>query len=352
MLLSFIAIAGCHKKKSTSSGTSGIITTIAGNGTSGYSGDGGAATAAGLYSPYDIAVDKTGNIYIIDGTQYIRRINSNGIISKFAGSVSGDYHEGAPATSAWINPKHIATDNAGNVYIGDRSTSTVYIVNTSGIITTFAGTGSYGFSGDGGQATASALLGDLHIATDNSGNVYIGEEHGCRIRKVNSAGIISTIAGNGIEGFTGDGGMATDAAIGWPSGIAVDNAGNIYFSSYPHDCVRKINTAGIISTVAGTGTAGSSGDGGPATAAQLGDPRNIAIDNDGNVYISDFANKRIRKINTSGIISTVAGGGTLTPGNGCPAVQAHFISPIAAVDLSGNVIIADAGQYRIYKVGK
>ena len=215
------------------------------------------------------------------------------------------------------------------------------------IISTVAGNGTYGYSGDGGQATAASLTGPNGIAFDGAGNMYIAGGGNNVIRKVTPAGIISTIAGTGIAGFFGDGGYATSARLYNPSGIAVDASGNIYFSDCYNYRIRKINTSGIISTIAGNGSFSLSGDGGPATAAGMIFPKYLAIDGPGNLYLTDSNGTTVRKISTAGIITTVAGSGTYGySGDGGPATAAALADASGlAVDGSGNLFIADAGNY-------
>jgi sugar lactone lactonase YvrE len=229
----------------------------------------------------------------------------------------------------------------------------------SGKIYTIAGNGTEAYSGDGGLATAAELGQPAGVAIDSLGNIYIADQQNQRIRKVTTNGIISTIAGNGTEGYSGDGGPAVSAEMHYPYGIAVDAWGNIYFSDPGNNCVRKINTAGIILTVAGvqsTGWGGYSGDGGPATSATLSTPMGLAIDGSGNLYIADWGNGRIRKVSTTGIISTIAGNGVAIPisgnaGDGGLATVAEIDAPQGvAVDASGNVYIADYNGNTVRKV--
>ena len=228
---------------------------------------------------------------------------------------------------------------------------TIRKVNTSGIISTIAGNRMQGNTGDGGPATAAEFNFPLSVAVDNSGNLFVSDYVNNNIRKINSAGIISTVAGNGTGGNSGDNGQATAAEL-TAGDIAVDNSGNIYISDRINR-VRKINASGIITTIAGNGTSGYSGDGGPATSAALNEPIGVGVDNAGNVYIADQQNRRIRKINTTGIISTFAGGGTLDIGDGHSATSAQLTSPRGVtVDIIGNVFIADFGGERVRKVTK
>jgi uncharacterized protein (TIGR03437 family) len=338
------------------SGT-GAINTVAGNGIQGFAGDGGAATSAWLSGPIGVATDAGGNFYIADADYFrIRKVASAGVISTVAGNGTiGFSGDGGPATSAALFPplntyQGIAADAAGNLYIADSQNNRVRKVNTAGIISTIAGTGLGIASGDGGPATSAGLSVPLGVAVDALGNLYIAETLSARVRKVNPAGIISTFAGSGGLGFSGDGGPATSATFNAPTAVAVDAAGNVYIADSTAARVRKVNAAGVIATVAGNGTHGSSGDGGPATSASL-DPLGMAVDSAGNIFIAD-ANNRIRKVNTAGIISTISGDGRSGfAGDGGPAVNAEFASPAdVALSASGDLYIADSGNSRVRKI--
>ncbi len=328
---------------------------MAGSSTSGFSGDGGAATAATIYNPWGVALDAAGNLYIGDGTNNrIRRVSAAGIITTYAGTGAAAYGgDGGPATAAQLkNPSGVALDTMGNLYISDANNHRIRKITPSGIISTFAGTGSAGFSGDGGPATAAQIVFSDGIAADRYGNVYIPDPSNHRIRRIDASGLISTFAGNGSIGSTGDGGAATAATINYPSDIEVDNAGIVYFTDYQENIVRKINTAGVISKIAGVGTPAFSGDGGPATAAELSHPIGIDVDNCGNIYIGDALNGRVRKIDASGNISTIAGNGSLTfGGDGGPATAASINEPHAIChDGNNNLYIADRLNSRVRKI--
>ncbi|MCB4790804.1 MAG: carboxypeptidase regulatory-like domain-containing protein [Elusimicrobia bacterium] len=334
------------------------ITTVAGNGTQGYSGDSGIAASAQLYYPCEVAVDASGNVYISDFSNFrIRKVDTSGLMSTFAGNGTAGYSgDGGPATAAQINySAGIAVDASGNVYIADTNNYRIRKVNASGIISTFAGTGTSGFSGDGGLAASAQLNTPNGVAVDASGNVYIADN--TRVRKVNTSGIISTIAGNGSVGYSGDGGPATLAQINHSYGVAVDASGNVYIADSNvgdsnYNRIRKVNASGIISTFAGNGTLGYSGDGGLAASANLSGADGVAVDASGNVYIADNWNNRIRKVNTLGIISTFAGNGVQGySGDSGSATSAKLNYPDGVtVDTSGNVYIADQYNNRIRKV--
>ena len=332
--------------------SSETITTIAGTGARGSSGDGGPATSAQLRSPYGVAVDRQGNVYIADYDSYrVRKISPSGTITAFAGTgMGGSSGDGGPATSARLNaPIAIAVDGQGNVYIADFNNARVRKVNSSGTISTLAGTGIPGFSGDGGPATSARLYAPHGVAVDGQGNVYIADSYNQRVRKVNPAGTITTIAGTGKQGFSGDGGTATSATMTYPRGVAADAQGNVYFFD-SSTRVRKVTPGGTITTFAGGGS--SFGDGGPATSAQLRSPYGVAVDRQGNVYIADFPDHRLRKVSPGGTITTFAGTGTGGfSGDGGPAILARLFAPYGvAADGQGNVYIADSQNYRVRKV--
>jgi len=311
-----------------------VISTAAGNGTGGYSGDGGGATAAQLSAPFGTAVDSAGNFYIAEWLNHrVRKVDTSGSITTVAGIGVGGYGgDGGPATEAALNsPEGVAVDAAGNIYIADSFNNRIRKVDTSGVITTIAGNGSPQYTGEG-VATQVSLNDPSGVAADKSGNLYIADNSSHRIRKLNlSRGIISTIAGTGIGGFSGDGGPASAAQVFNPTHLATDQAGNLYIADYNNHRIRKISAGtGIITTVAGSATrddhSGYSGDGGPATSAQFNNPAGVAIDAAGNLYIADAQNKRVRKVDTSGIVSTIAGGGT--NGDGCNSETAALKFPI------------------------
>ncbi|MBS1652904.1 MAG: T9SS type A sorting domain-containing protein [Bacteroidetes bacterium] len=333
-----------------------IINTIAGNGVAGAAGDGSAAISAQLNVPYGVAIDAIGNLYIADMSNHkIRKVNTSGIITTFAGTgVQGYSGDGAAATSAKLaGPTGVAVDALGNVYIADNSNNRIRKVNTSGIITTIAGIGgANGFTGDGGAATAAKLGNPWGLTLDKNGNIYFSDSQNHRIRKINTSGIISTIAGIGSNGFSGDGSAATSAMLNLPCGVAIDTIGNVYIADRNNRRVRKVDITGIITTFAGTGVTGYSGDGGAATSAQLSSHYGIGIDEAGNIYIGDTNNGCVRKVNTTGIISTMAGIGTLGySGDGGAATSAQLNSPTGiAFDYYGNAYIADLNNDRIRKV--
>lgn len=334
-----------------------IISTIAGTGVGSYTGDGGPAINATFSEPQGVALDNTGNVYVVDeDDNVIRKINLSGIIHTIIGTGGIGYSgDGGPATLAKLNsPGGACIDRKGNIYIADSYNDAVRKVNTAGIIYTVAGQGTIsGFGGDGGPATLAYLNFPEQVAVDIIGNLYIADAGNNRIRKVDTNGIITTIAGTGAAAFSGDGGPATAACLSYPTGIIVDTTtSNIYIGDANNNVVRKIDTNGIITTIAGTGVIGYSGDGALATLATLNKPQGLTIDTAGTVYVSDGGNNVIRKINTSGIISTYVGSGIGGyGGDGGPAFLAKIFDPPGiTVDITGNLYIAEYYNSRVRKV--
>lgn len=388
----YIADSGNHRVRRVS--PDGVITTIAGNGSPGYEGDGGPAPEAELNGPSDVGTDSSGNLFLVDGLR-IRKVSTNGLITTVAGKgTQGFSGDGGPAVDAELNsPAGLAVDGSGNIYIADDGNRRVRKVSPDGIIITAVGTGSYGHSGDLGPANGAQLTGVSAIALDNTGSLYItdssplSDDAGCScIRKVSSAGIITTVVPNGdlflprklavdpdgnvyvaesvygrirkvstdcaittaagkgspVEDF-GDGLLATAAQLHWPVGVAVDAQGTVYIADTFSHRVRAISPAGIINTVAGN-EAGYSGDGGPVAEALLYLPTGVAVDSRGNLYIADHGNRRIRKISNEGesrTITTVAGMGTTVPAGDVWAL---------AVDRADNLYIPDTSNHVIRKI--
>jgi sugar lactone lactonase YvrE len=343
----FIADSGNNRVRMVDRG--GIIRTVAGN-TTGFSGDEGPALSAGLSFPVDVAADALGNIFIADrGNFRVRHISPDGVIHSAAG-VSDD---GGPANAAQLNyPNGIAVDAAGNLFIADTDSQRVRKISPDGIITTVAGNGTSGFRGDGGPASLAELSYPAAVAVAGDGHLYIADTRNQRIRRVTPDGIVTTIAGNGLAGFTGDGGVASLAQIDEPHGVAVDGSGNLFIADTNNQRVRKVSTDGIITTIAGNGTTGFSGDGGPAVSAQLASPFGLAADSAGNVFFADSSNSRIRRVSADGVISTAAGSGKYGfGGDGGAAPLALLASPVGvALDGAGNLFIADTDNQRIRKV--
>jgi hypothetical protein len=347
----------------------GVITTVAGNGTMGYTGDNGSPTSAELYYPSQVVVDAAGNIFIADAlNNRVRKISiTTGLITTVAGNGTHGYSgDNGPATSAALGyVEGIAVDAAGNIYIADTDNQRIRMVSsTNGNITTVAGNGTGGYSGDGGAAVNAQLANPSGVAVDGSGNLYIADQLNNVIREVSIANKqITTVAGNGTRGYSGDNGAATSAKLNLPFGVAVDAAGNLYIADTNNQRIRMVNTSGIITTVAGngygagTGSGGYSGDEGLAVNAELNNPESVSVDAAGNLYIGDQDNNRIRKVDAIGSlaygnISTVAGNGVggFSGDNGA-ATSAELNSPYgAAVDSLGNLYIADFINNRIRMV--
>ena len=290
--------------------TAGTITTFAGTGEEGYSGDGGPAVQALLNGPFGVAVDGAGNLYIADTFNHrIRRVDIAGTITTFAGTgEEGDSGDGGPAVQTLLNnPFGVAVDGAGNLYIADRDNHRILRVDIAGTITTFAGTGDRGYSGDGGPAVQALLNEPFGVAVDGAGNLYIADSLNNRIRRVDASGTITTFAGTGDWGYSGGGGPAVQALLSRPRGVAVDGAGNLYIADSDNHSIRRVDIAGTITTIAGTGNRGYSGDGGPAVVARLSFPTGMAVDRAGDLYIADSDNHSIRVLTRSSSLPSPTG---------------------------------------------
>jgi trimeric autotransporter adhesin len=365
----FIADSSDNRIRKVDAGT-GIITTVVGTGNACSNptlpcGDAGLATAANLNFPQGVTVDGSGNIYVSDTLDNrVRRVTaSTGIIARYAGNGGACIDptkkcgDGLLAVNANLHaPQGVALDTAGNGYIADSRDHRVRKVDTSGNISTFAGTGTQGFSGDGGQATLATLDLPGFVYPDSSGNFDIADTGNQRIRQVNAAGTIQTLAGGGSGGDTGP---ALQATLAGPYTLTEDSSGKVYFTDLYNNRVRRIanDSQRTITTVAGTGSAGSSGDGGPGTSATLNGPSSVVLDAVGNLYIADENNLVVRKLTPAGVITKIAGTGkSCTPttavcGDGGPALSATFASPqTLALDASGNIYIADYFAHRIRKI--
>jgi trimeric autotransporter adhesin len=345
-----IYVADLYNNRIRKVSPAGIITTFAGGGTGG---DGKLAASAILSLPRGVVVDPAGNVYL-SSLDRVQKVTPDGIITTVAGGGASSPGDGGPATGAALSPAGIALDGAGDIFIGDTTSALVRKVSPEGIITTVAGNtrALSGYSGDGGLATNAQLQGPFGIAVDADGNLYIADLDNFRIRAVSPGGIITTLVGNGTNGYSGDGGPALGAQLGFPAGVALDRSGRLYIADSGNSRIRQVSPAGIISTVAGNGIYAYSGDGGQAARAQLIDPGGVAVDSNGNVYVADARNSRVRKVSPGGNITTVAGNGTNGySGDGGPAINAGFSAPQGiAVDGSGNLYIADYYGYRVRKV--
>jgi hypothetical protein len=353
---SVFTISAAHAQGILSVTPTRTVTTGVGTGLLGNSGNGGQATGATLADPSAVAFDSAGNLYLADAQNHvIREVTKAGVISIFAGTGEEGYGgDGAAATAAYLDtPTGVAVDTAGNVYIADSHNQRIRMVS-GGTITTIAGTGTPGFFGDTGPATAAQLSLPSAVAADATGNIYIADTNNQRIRKITGT-TITTIAGNGEELFAGDGATATSAALDLPTGVAVDAAGNVYIADRHNQRIRMVSPSGTISTIAGSGLSSFSGafagDGTSATAAALAKPSGVSVDATGNVYIADTDNQRIRQV-SGGTIATVAGSGLQGfDGDSGPATDADLNSPRAvATDAFGNLTIADKLNQRLRTV--
>ncbi len=392
----FFVDAGNERVREVTFAT-GLISTIAGTGTAGYNGDGIAATAAQLNNPSGIAVDTSDNVYVSDtGNERIRKVTfATGLISTIAGTGTSGYNgDGIAATAAQLSsPSGISLDASGDLFIADSGNSRIREVKAAtGLISTTAGTGIAGYNGDGSSGTSTEVNGALGVVVNAAGNIFIADSGNARIREVNaSTGLTSTVAGTGVAGHNGDNVAATSGEISNQPDIAVDAAGDLFIADVNNNVIREVNAqTGIITTVAGNGTAGFSGDGGLATSAELNEPTSVAVDAEGDIFIADFQNNRIREVNAqTGLISTIAnisqpdrlaidGGNVLvsTPeliqevnvttlqvttiagngfagynGDGIPATSASLDDPMGmAVDAAGNIFFADYGNIRVREI--
>jgi sugar lactone lactonase YvrE len=356
-----IAFSGCQPQRPPP----GTITTVAGNGRTGCAGDGGPAARARLGGPQGIAFGPDGSLYVAQwGYHRVRRIDPAGIITTVAGNGRpGRSGDGGPATAARLNlPSDVAVGRDGSLYIADSYNHRIRRVDPAGIITTIAGSGPSGlqhgaFSGDLGSARKARLDTPRGVAVAPDGRVYIADSANDRIRMVDAAGIITTVGGGGPrEGAAADAGPATSALLGYPSDVALDASGNLYVV-YRHR-VARVDARGVITTIAGNWNNGYSGDGGPATSASLSQPWGVAVAPNTTVYIADSSNHRVRAVGPDGIITTVAGDGWMDPmflgrfaGDGGPATAASLDVPFAvAVAPDGSLYIADNYNNRIRKV--
>ena len=326
------------------------VSTVAGA----YVGDGGAATNGALGGPYSIVYDKAGNLYISDFfMNRIRKVSATGTISTYAGTgICGYNGDSITAKTAMLCvPNGLLVDASGNLIVADGGNSRIRKISTTGKITTIAGNGVFGYSGDGGSALNAEIGQPFKMAYDSAGNLYFAQVGNCVIRKVDTTGKISTVAGNGTCGFGGDNGAATAAQLNLPRGVALDTAGDLYISDTLNHRIRKVTPAGIITTFAGTGGTGCSGDGGPAAAATVGNPHGLKVQSN-ILYIANGGCSRVRSVDlASNTISTVAGSvfGYDDDGHAPTASEFAALEDIAA-DPSGNLVIADTWNGRIRRV--
>jgi len=333
-----------------------ILNAAAGNGLESYAGDGGAAALAELNGPAGIAIDQAGTLYMADSANHrIRRVTAGGAIDTFAGTgTPGFSGDGGPAKQARLNgPLGVAVDSSGNVYISDTNNNRIREVSSGGTINTIAGNGNASFYGDGSPAGQASLHAPAGLAVAPDGTVYVADTLSERVRKIAPNGVIGTVAGNGLAGFSGDGGQGPAAALNQPASVALDGAGNLYVADQGNNRVRAVSPQGYITTVAGNGSNGSSGDGSAATGAALAGPQGVAVDGAGNLYIALAGGNTLREVGTGGTISTIAGTGACCyVGDGGPPLAAALNSPWnVAVDSAGNVYFTDYGNNAVRAIG-
>jgi uncharacterized protein (TIGR03437 family) len=343
-------IADLHRLREVD--TKNIISTLAGADYLYGIGDGGVATAAELYLPSTVTLDAVGNLYIADtGTNRVRQVSSSGTIATFAGTgMAAPGGEATPAVStSLMTPTAAALDPSGNLFIVETGANRIRAVTADGLITTIAGTGVAGLGPDSLPATQTQLRAPQGVCLDRSGNLYIVDTGNSRILMAPPLSLVTTIAGNGGAGAAGDGGLAPFAQLNQPTACAADSAGNLYIADTYNHSIRKVDPTGTITTVAGTGIAGNGGDEGPATSASLNAPRGIAVDDNGDLYISDTGNNAIRLVTPDGLIHTIAGTGTAGfSGDGGAALSAAVNTPGGIqLDGSGDLYFADTNNNRV-----
>jgi len=351
--------AGCIELPGTTGGddcsTPGVICTVAGTGQSLFNGDGMAATATGLYYPLDVTFDPSGLPLILDWNNLrLRRINADGTIQ----TVMGQDFEAAPLEGALAidtalhHASDVEPDAQSRLYVAGDHAPVVFRVDLDDRVHVVAGSGDYGNDGDGGPALDARLSAPFGVAPSAEGGVYIADFEAHVIRYVDPEGVISTIAGNGTPGYAGDGGAAVDAEIETPTRLTVSPAGDVVFCDTGNHAVRRVTPDGIISTIAGDGVPGYSGDGGPASLARLDGPHDLRYGSDGALYIADTGNHVIRRIDENGVITTVVGNGAAGfDGDGGDAAACTLYRPSGVnFDAEGAMWIADTRNNRVRKV--
>jgi sugar lactone lactonase YvrE len=322
-----------------------IVSTLAGSGAEG-SVD-GPGDKASFLRPQSVAVDASGNVYVADRySNKIRKITQAGVVSTLAGSGTVGSADGVGAKASFNEPVGVAVDASGNVYVADYANSKIRMVTSAGVVSTFAGSGAQG-SADGPPATASFNL-PTGVAVDTSGNLYVADFGNHKIRKVTPAGIVSTLAGSAVQGSID--GPGEKASFQRPQGVAVDASGNVYVADRHNNKIRKITPKGVVSTLAGSGAPGIAG--GPGAKASFNEPVGVAVDASGNVYVADYASSRIRMVTSAGIVSTVAGSGAQGSADGREYSASFFVPTGVAVDAAGNLYVADYGNQKVRKITK
>jgi len=321
----------------------GVVSTLAGSGTKGFAD--GAGTAAQFSYPTGVAVDASGNVYLADQENHrIRKITAGGVVSTLAGSGIDGFADGTGIAAQFRYPTGVAVDASGNVYVADNNNNRIRKITAGGVVSTLAGSGIYGFAD--GTGTAAQFSSPSGVAVDASGNVYVADQDNHRIRKITAEGVVSTVAGSGSAGFAD--GTSAAAQFQYPYGVAVDATGSIYVADLYNHRIRKITAGGVVSTLAGSGIDGFAD--GTGAAAQFRYPAGVAVDVAGNVYVVDQINNRIRKITAEGVVSTLAGSGTKGFADGT-GTAAQFSSPYGvAVDATGSIYVADTNNHCIRKI--
>lgn len=343
----------------TAAGQETRIDTVSGTGQRGYGGDGGGARGATLNEPRHVSVDRSGTLYVTDTLNHrIRRIDPGGTITTLAGTgTAGGDGDGGPATVAHLSWPHGTALDPGEtmLYVADSANHRIRRIDlATGVISTVAGGPTPGFAGDGGPATAALLSDPKAVGISPAGELWIADSGNDRVRRVDAAGVITTVAGGTEPGFSGDGGPAVGAALDGPRAVAFGPAGDVYVADDNNNRIRRVDAAGTITTVAGTGMTGGEGDGGPATAAELARPRGVAVDAGGTLYIADSMNHRVRLVDAAGTIVTLAGiGREGYGGDGGPADRARLFLPRGvAVDAAGQVFVADTNNSRVRRISR
>ena len=335
-ILCGLTLLGCggSSAPSASSTTVGQVSTLAGSGTTGS--DNGTGTAASFGVMGGVAVDSSGNVYVADTSNFsIRKITPAGVVTTFAGSGTSGSADGTGTAASFAIPVGIASDSSGNVYVADAGNNLIRKITPAGVVTTFAGGGGSGVDGSGaddGTGPAASFNTPYSIAVDSSGNLYVADMMNNLIRKITPNGIVTTLAGSFPS----------------PGAVAVDSSGNVYATDLTNELIKKITPAGIITTLAGSGSTGATN--GTGTAASFNMPTSIAVDSSGNVYVADMMNDLIRKITPAGVVTTLAGSGTAGSTNGI-GTAASFFSPYGiAADSSGNLYVTDKFNFLVRKI--
>ena len=323
--------------------TQWVVSTWAGTGTASFT-DGTGSTAA-FNAPYGIAMDRSGHLYVGDYNNHrIRKITPAGVVSTLAGSGATGFNDGTGGGATFHLPSGVALDSSGNVYVADYNNHLIRKVSPAGVVTRLAGAGTYG--NVNGSAATAKFDSPYGVAVDTSGNVYVADESNHQIRKITPEGMVSTLAGMGAVGF--EDGTGISAKFNYPSGVALDTNGNLYVADASNNRIRKITQAGVVSTLAGMGSSGVVN--GAGVTATFGNPSGVALDNNGNVYVADYNNHLIRMISPAGVVSTLAGVQLVGHLDGS-GVTAKFNYPSGvALDTSGNVYVADSNNHRIRKI--